>query len=441
MVLMTDEHTRARPAGGGTTRAAPCDEREPRADGEAPDRPRLRRGREGGGRVLAGVCHGAGRYFDVDPVIFRIVLVLLSLTGGIGLILYGLGWLVVPQEGEEESEAHRLLSGRIEGAPLTAVLMALVGCGLYASMLGDGANQAFSLLLLFATAAAVYWSQQRGRAQAGGEAAPAGARPAAEAPPEAQAPPGPGTTPSWWREPLTKEPAYLWGPDDGPYEAEDRQAWRQRRREVRREHSSWLFGLVVFVLTVAAAALGTGLSWPHRPSGVSIETGLAAALAVLGCAFVVASVAGRTRGGTVFWSLVVLAGLIAAAALPRAGQGLGTTRWRPQDAAAVRGSYERGAGTGRLDLRALRLDGATVRTRLKVGAGEAEVLLPRDATVRLVYSVGAGRVVLPGTEHRGYRVRNVRHRVLGYGPAAGVASTGTVDLDVSVGAGQLEVVR
>lgn len=119
--------------------------------------------------MLAGVCHGAGRYFGVDPVIFRIVLAVLALTGGIGLIIYGLGWLVIPQEDEEESEAHRLLSGRIEGAPLTAVLMALVGCGLYASMLGNGANQAFSLILLAATVAAVYWSQQRTRMQAAGE--------------------------------------------------------------------------------------------------------------------------------------------------------------------------------------------------------------------------------------------------------------------------------
>jgi hypothetical protein len=142
----------------------------------------------------------------------------------------------------------------------------------------------------------------------------------------------------------------------------------------------------------------------------------------------------------VFWSLVVLAGLVGAAALPRSGQGVGTTEWHPRNAAAVQGSYERGAGTGRLDLRDLRLDGGTVRTRLTVGAGEADVLLPADATVRLVYDVQVGRVLLPGAEHRGYQVRN-GDRVLSYGPAAGVASTGTVELHVTMGAGQVEVIR
>jgi len=72
---------------------------------------------------LAGVCSGAGRYFDIDPVIFRIVLVVLSLTGGIGLIIYGMGWLVIPQEGERESEAHGCCPAGSRARRLTAVLM------------------------------------------------------------------------------------------------------------------------------------------------------------------------------------------------------------------------------------------------------------------------------------------------------------------------------
>ena len=33
------------------------------------------------GRMIAGVCAGAGRYFDVDPVIFRVVLGVLVFFG------------------------------------------------------------------------------------------------------------------------------------------------------------------------------------------------------------------------------------------------------------------------------------------------------------------------------------------------------------------------
>src|SRR4051794_24332468 len=83
-------------------------------------------------KMIAGVCEGAGRFFGMDPVVFRVVLAVLALTGGLGLVVYGVAWLLVPAEGDgpRESEAHRLLSGRVEGPALTAVLFALVGCGL-----------------------------------------------------------------------------------------------------------------------------------------------------------------------------------------------------------------------------------------------------------------------------------------------------------------------
>jgi phage shock protein PspC (stress-responsive transcriptional regulator) len=431
---------------GGATRATPAEEDRAAhglADTDAEDgtleKVKLRRG-SGRDKVLAGVCHGAGRYFGVDPVIFRIVLAVLSLTGGIGLIIYGMGWLVIPQEGEDESEAHRLLSGRIEGAPLTAVLMALVGCGLYASMISNGTNQGFSLLLLAATTGAVYWSQQRGRMQSAGEAASVAASAVADAPPAAQAPPEPGAKPSWWRDPLTKEPSYLWGPDDGPYGAEDRQAWRDRKKAVRRTRE-WAFSLVVFLLTVTALAVGTGVSWPYEPVGSSLEIGLAAGLGVLGFAFVTASFAGRARGGTTFWSIVMIAGLIGAATLPKSGHGVGETTWRPLTASAVQGSYERGAGTGTLDLRAIRLKGATVSARVKIGAGKAVLILPRTATAHLVYHLGIGEVDLPGKVHNGVRIRNSQHDRLAYGPQPGTPATGTVELDLTVGVGQLEVIR
>ena len=416
---------------------------------DAGQKPRLRRGRDRN-KVIAGVCHGAGAYFGVDPVIFRVVLVVLSLTGGIGLIVYGMGWLVIPQEGEQESEAHRLLSGRIEGAPLTAVLMALVGCGLYASMIGNGANQAFSLLLLTGTAAAVYWSQQRRRMAAAGEVPAPGTGPGGatrvatavpEAPPAVQAPPEPGAAPSWWREPLTKEPAYLWGPDDGPRGEEDKAAWRARRRQVRREHSSWLFGLVVFLLTVTALAVGAGVSWPYQPAAVSAEIGLASALGVLGVAFVVASFAGRARGGTTFFAVLTIAALIGTAALPKTGQGFGRTTWRPLTASAVQPMYQRGAGAATLDLTRVALDGRTVSTKVHTGAGQAEVRLPQNATVDLDYDLGFGELVMPDKVNDGVKVHDGQHGARTFAALPGTVSSGTIRLEISVGVGQVKVVR
>ncbi|WP_328915590.1 MULTISPECIES: PspC domain-containing protein [unclassified Streptomyces] len=422
------------PAGAGHTAKA-----EGSPEDADPDRPRLTRG-AADRKVLAGVCHGAGRHFDVDPVIFRVVLVVLSLTGGIGLIVYGMGWLVIPQEGEEQSEAHRLLSGRIEGAPLTAVLMALVGCGLYASMLGNGANQAFSLILLTATAGAVYWSQQRRRMEAAGEAPSVTASAVVDAPPAAQPPPAPGGSPSWWRGPLTKEPSYLWGPDDGPYGEADKQAWRERKKAVRRERS-WGFPLVLFLLAVTAASAGTWASWAYQPVGVSLEIGLAAALAVFGTGFVISSFAGRARGGTAVMSVLTVAALIGAATLPRTGHGVGSTTWQPTTTASVRQSYEVGTGIGTLDLTRLPLNGATVTIRMKVGAGQAVVRLPENATTHLHYSLRLGEVVLPGKVNHGVRIQSDQRARLTLAPPPGTTSTGTIDLRVTVGVGQLKVIR
>lgn len=402
-------------------------------------RPRLTRAREEQ-KVLAGVCAGAGRHFGVDPVIFRIVLALLSLTGGIGLIVYGMGWLVIPQEGERQSEAHRLLSGRVEGAPLTAVLMALVGCGLYASMIGNGANQAFSLILLTATAGAVYWSQQRRRMQAAGEAPSVTASAVVDAPPAVKAPPEPGSSPSWWRDPLSKEPPpYLWGPDDGPYGAAERRAWKRRKAATRER--SWVFSLAVFLLALLALGLGAGISYPYQPAAVSAEIGLASLLGVLGTAFVVASFAGRARGGTVFFSLLTIAALIAAAALPKTGQGVRDTTWRPMTVAAVLPLYERGTGSGTLDLTRVPLNGRTVSTSLRIGAGQAEIRLPRNATVEVDYDLGLGEIVLPGKVNDGVRLKKSRHDRLTYTAAPGTMSAGTILVEVNVGVGRLKVIR
>ncbi|MFJ2636827.1 PspC domain-containing protein [Streptomyces sp. NPDC087422] len=409
----------------------------PDGDSAAPKR-RLTRGRDH--KVLAGVCDGAGRYFDIDPVIFRVVLAVLSLTGGIGLIIYGMGWLVIPLEGERQSEAQRLLSGRIEGAPLTAVLMALVGCGLYASMLDNGDDQAFSLILLAATTGAVYyWAQVRRRQAAGEAASPSGAASAVvDAPPAVQAPPEPGGSASWWRGPLTKEPSYLWGPDDGPYGDEDKVAWRERKRAARKKESSWVFGLTVFVLVVAAGAIGTGAAAPYQSPAVSVEIGLIAVLGVFGLAFVVASFAGRARGGTVFFTLLTLAGLIGTASVPHDNAGWRDT-WRPMTAAAVQPTYERGSGQGVLDLTDLTLDGRTVNTRVDLRVGEVLIRLPKDATVRLTYHVAVGAIRLPEKDHGGLNVNSEGAVPVVFAPPAGTMNTGTVNVHVRIGAGDLRI--
>jgi phage shock protein C len=46
--------------------------------------------------MIGGVCSGLGLYFGVDPVIVRLLFVVLALTTGLSLFLYPLLWLIMP---------------------------------------------------------------------------------------------------------------------------------------------------------------------------------------------------------------------------------------------------------------------------------------------------------------------------------------------------------
>ena len=62
---------------------------------------RLRRSRSD--RYIAGVAGGLGRHFDIDPTVIRVVLAVLTFFGGAGILVYGVVWLFVPEDGEDRA--------------------------------------------------------------------------------------------------------------------------------------------------------------------------------------------------------------------------------------------------------------------------------------------------------------------------------------------------
>ncbi|WP_371593305.1 PspC domain-containing protein [Streptomyces virginiae] len=438
---MTEVHD-APPAGPGAPRAA-----DPR--------PPLRRSKRD--KVLAGVCGGLGRYFDLDPVVFRIVLGVLAITGGVGLIFYGFAWLLLPQDGEEDSEAKKLLTGRVEGATLAAVFAALVGCALFLSMLDNGGLAAFSVLVVLALGGASYWSQRK--RHTGPEAPapdPAGGAPRtahSPAPPETQAPPAPGG-PSWWRDPLVKDgttgpvggTGYLWGPDD----TEDPEVVGRRTPEtaakapVAPARPRGGIGGRVFVLALLAGIAGTAATWEGNPLGEALQTGLAAALIVFGLGLAVSSLMGRTGFGTIVLA-VFTAGLLAGAAvLPREiGTDWQRVEWRPAAVADVRPVYEAGTGLATLDLSRLDVPkGTTVAVTASIEAGRLKVVLPREVTAQADVTIRrAGDVQMPGD--RADRIERIgeQNRTETLAPAAGTEAGGTIELHLGADFGQVEVAR
>ena len=49
-------------------------------------------------RWVAGVCGGLAEYLDIDPIIVRLIALILVLCAGGGLLIYIIAWLVVPEE-------------------------------------------------------------------------------------------------------------------------------------------------------------------------------------------------------------------------------------------------------------------------------------------------------------------------------------------------------
>jgi phage shock protein C len=63
-------------------------------------------------RMLAGVASGIARYLGVDTTIVRIVLAVLAFAGGAGVPIYLAGWLLIPEEGADQSIASQFIQSR-----------------------------------------------------------------------------------------------------------------------------------------------------------------------------------------------------------------------------------------------------------------------------------------------------------------------------------------
>ncbi len=65
-------------------------------------------------KKIAGVCSGIAAYFDVDPTIIRLILVILVISGGSGVLAYIILWVVME---EADTVAKKL---EMRGEPVTA---------------------------------------------------------------------------------------------------------------------------------------------------------------------------------------------------------------------------------------------------------------------------------------------------------------------------------
>lgn len=73
-------------------------------------------------RFISGVCGGIADYFQIDGNIVRIIFIILGFTGGIGIILYIAGLIILPENpNEEESKTNKVSNSLIFGFILIAI--------------------------------------------------------------------------------------------------------------------------------------------------------------------------------------------------------------------------------------------------------------------------------------------------------------------------------
>jgi phage shock protein PspC (stress-responsive transcriptional regulator) len=63
-------------------------------------------------RMVAGVCGGIGRALNIDPVLVRVVMAVLIISGP-GVLFYAAAWVLMPDEGSDRSAAQGLLGDRV----------------------------------------------------------------------------------------------------------------------------------------------------------------------------------------------------------------------------------------------------------------------------------------------------------------------------------------
>jgi phage shock protein PspC (stress-responsive transcriptional regulator) len=357
-------------------------------------------------RVLGGVAGGLGDYFNVDPLLIRIAFVGLMIFGGAGLVLYVVGWLLIPVVGEEMSSVEAAFR-RIGLTPqrLGWIAVALLAIFIFSTFpIGgplDGSGNlyigplpgidpvAFWAIAVIVVGYLLIRRRETAPAAAGVAAAPAMTAeattvPAQPAVPAIKAPPRP-------RSPLA---LYTYG---------------------------------ALLLSIGLIALVSQLA------SVSVSPGqfFGAALAVLGIGLVVGAWWGRARililVALLLAPLAVVASFITA---PLEG-GIGDHRYTPVTAAEVRDEYRSLGGRLILDLTDLKAGPRTIHISASVAVGQLVVILPENATVELRSRVGAGDSVVLGSQDVGTSLDSsyVRHHL---NPISYV-------LDLEMGIGQVFV--
>jgi phage shock protein PspC (stress-responsive transcriptional regulator) len=352
------------------------------------------------GRWLGGVAAGLGRYFDVNPLVYRIAFAVLALAGGTGLLLYLAAWAVIPSEDRDESIAVETLREHRQ-RPWLMLVLGVVAVGILFALSEVDFWPGSGNLWLAATlvGGALVWAYVIDRT--GDRHAPA-------------APTSEDVTEQ------IGEPETVGAPPSPP------PAPRPPRRRS-------LFPPVAGALLVAAGFFG--LLAVLDVYDVDVSVLLASAVVVVGAAVVAGFQLGRRVGGLIVLGLVLLAAFgISAMAPVSLSAGVGDEVERPLAGTAPEEKYELGIGDFTVDLSDAALLPGRTEVDVRLGIGDLVVTVPDDVALEIDARAGVGHVDLLGDEEDGV---DAEESVTVPGPTAD-APVLVLDADVAIGNVEIE---
>jgi len=116
---------------------------------------------------IAGVCGGLGRYFDLNPAVFRLGLVVLTLLGGAGILVYLAAVLVVPAENKPSIAADVLAERRDHPWPLVALGLAGVAIAVLLARASTWPTIGAGWIVILIAGLIVLWMSRRERKRRG----------------------------------------------------------------------------------------------------------------------------------------------------------------------------------------------------------------------------------------------------------------------------------
>ena len=78
-------------------------------------------------RVIAGVGGGLGHYFGIDPVLVRLAFVALAVAGGIGILIYFVAAIILPEATDDEDVAVANSTAMTEGRLIFGGVFIVIG--------------------------------------------------------------------------------------------------------------------------------------------------------------------------------------------------------------------------------------------------------------------------------------------------------------------------